>query len=686
MVRKKRTFLAVFRIITLFVMGLLIAVVVALSQVNLDTLRGNIVAVLSDAVGVPVEIAGDVSWKFSLRPRIELNKLRIKNPDWAKHEYAFKADKIDVTLNLISLFQDRPTIQNLKVYNAELCIEKNENGDLSLGSTDDKSQKKETRTGKYPFEDPGLGGLEIKNLKADIFGEDYKLKGLQIHYVSVDDAREYAGWLRTSKSILPFIVSFSEYNEERKVYPVKIAFSSDGDALIANVALEGTSKLPIDFIIKGDVPDVEVLGELFKVDLSGVPSMYLNLVGGVDRKKISFRKSSIKVEDSKINFSGELNWTKKMPVLALKIQSDNVDLPTMCPYWYNEKSVRPNRELNVFKDIPLFGKEVLKQDLDLDISLKNFIVYEKFNIKDLNVKLKTASGRGRLDITTSLASGSTKISSDFDIDVDGRYYLKVAGKGENIVVGQILSELNYNDIISDLPSNFETYLEASGTDLAGVMKTLTGPVKVYSVNEGYAYSKLVSNIYGTDFLTSLRHSLQDLFSSNKKYDQMTISCVTVNTKFRNGVAETENGVAVETNAINVRLAGLLDFANEKIKMSLITVPVRGLKLSLTGNVVNSIEITGNLAEPSIQISGAAVAGKVASATGIGLLLAPFTGGIGLVAGTGVGLLAGDFLENWLADDHPCRTAMEKGAPARRDDPAWMNEDLNLLMNQVFEVK
>ena len=84
-------------------------------------------------------------------------------------------------------------------------------------------------------------------------------------------------------------------------------------------------------------------------------------------------------------------------------------------------------------------------------------------------------------------------------------------------------------------------------------------------------------------------------------------------------------------------------------MALTTVPVRGLKLSLTGNVVNSIEITGNLAEPDIKISGAAVAGKVASATGLGLLLAPLTGGIGLVAGAGVGLLAGDLLENWLAD-------------------------------------
>ena len=109
-----------------------------------------------------------------------------------------------------------------------------------------------------------------------------------------------------------------------------------------------------------------------------------------------------------------------------------------------------------------------------------------------------------------------------------------------------------------------------------------------------------------------------------------------------------------------------------------------MKLSLTGNVVNSIEITGNLAEPTVQISGAAVAGKVASATGIGLLLAPFTGGIGLVAGAGVGLLAGDLLENWLADDNPCQTAMEKGAPKRRDDPEWLSVPAIDLANGIID--
>ena len=102
--------------------------------------------------------------------------------------------------------------------------------------------------------------------------------------------------------------------------------------------------------------------------------------------------------------------------------------------------------------------------------------------------------------------------------------------------------------------------------------------------------------------------------------------------------------------------------------------------------MNSVEISGNLAEPDIRISGAAVAGKVASATGIGLLLAPFTGGISLAAGAGLGLLAGDLLENWLADDQPCKTALSRGAPDWRDDPEWLGAPIGDLIGTIMDAE
>ena len=682
---RKNKFFPIIRLFVLFIAVLGVAFVVTISQVDMESLRGNILNVLRDATGLPVEIDGEVSWKLSLRPRIELNKVRIANADWAKNKNAFSAEKIDVRLNLISLFRDRPTIQNVRVHDAKLNIERNAEGVYSINAA--VSEKSDSGAGatpsKYPFKDAGLGGIQIRNLNADILGQKYSLAGFNIRKTTNRARREYSGWIKAKNQVLPFIIAFDAYNAERKIYPMQIAMSMGGDALIANVALEGTSKMPIDFILKGQIPNLDALGELLNVDLSAVPDMRLNVAGGFGRKKITLRKSSVLLRNTELTVLGDYDWSKSSSVFNIKINSKNVDLPDLFPGDTGNQRKRPDRELNVFKDVPLFGAWLYNNVVNIDINVDNFIVYRDLNLKNTNVSLKAHDNHVRVDAGVNIADGDVDIGIDADVDADGHLWGQVAVKGQNIYVGEILNQIHKTDFLSELPMNLDLYVQTNGKNLSEIMQTITGPVHIYSVAPGYAHPALVTYMYGTDFLTSLRHSIQDLFTSEKKHNQIKVSCVALNAKLRDGLFETRNGFAIETNAINIRLAGSLNLGDEEMKLALTTVPVRGLKLSLTGNVVNSVALTGSLAEPNIKISGAAMAGKVASATGLGLLLAPFTGGLGLVAGAGVGLIAGDLLENWLADVHPCETAMERGAPVYRDDPEWMAYPMAELMDVVL---
>ena len=132
MIVRRSLFFPIVRFFALLIIGAIVAFVVALSQVNLDTLRGSIVGVLQDATGLPVQVDGSVSWRLSLRPSIELNQVRVASADWAKDRFAYSAEKIDVRLNLISLFRNRPTIQNIRVYDAKINIEKNQDGKYSV--------------------------------------------------------------------------------------------------------------------------------------------------------------------------------------------------------------------------------------------------------------------------------------------------------------------------------------------------------------------------------------------------------------------------------------------------------------------------------------------------------------------------------------------------------------------------
>lgn len=688
MIVRKNIFFSVVRIFSLIVVGLVVALVVALSQINLDTLRGNIVSGLQNATGLPIQVDGSVSWKLSLQPKIEFHKVHVANADWAKNKYAYSAEKIDVRLNLISLFRNRPTIQNVKMYDVNINIEKNKNGDYSVpGFKPKEPVAAQANTvsvqDKYPVKNIGLGAIEIKNINANILQKKYSLSGLNVRMIQKKDKREYSGWIKIDKDVSSFILSMSEYNAERKIYPVQVAVSTGVDALIANIALEGTSKLPIDFIIKGDTPNADTVGKFFGIKLPHISNMHVNIAGGFDRNKITLRKSSLVINDTEFVISGDYSWAKNTPVINANIYSSYLDLATLFPKMYGRHHKHVNRPLNVFKDVPLFGSVFVNKDANIRVELDTFVMYRNLSIKNLDLSLDVLDNHIRVDSELLFASGDVNFAINADVDNDGHLFADVGFRGKKLFVGQILNELNVNDFVSDLPVNIELYVKTNGKDLSDLMHTITGPVYLYSVGAGYAHSDLVAYMYGTDFLTSLRHSVQDLFSSEKKYNQITISCMALNAMLRDGVFETQNGFAVETNAINLRLAGSLDLGDENMKLSLTTVPVRGLKLSLTGKVVNSIELTGSLAEPDIKISGASVASKVASATGLGLLLAPITGGIGLVASTGIGLVAGDLLENWLADGKPCETALRNGVELYHDDPDWMNIPVDELVSSML---
>ena len=203
----------------------------------------------------------------------------------------------------------------------------------------------------------------------------------------------------------------------------------------------------------------------------------------------------------------------------------------------------------------------------MNIDLGRLIVYRNLSLDSAAIALNVRDNNLRLSANTGFADGKINAAIDGNIEESGQMNLEMGGIGRGIVIGKLLEQINTNDFISELPIDFEMYVRAFGSNMSEIMKTITGPVRLYSVGTGYAHSDLVAYMYGSDFLTSLRHSIHDMFSSKKKYDQMKIDCLAVNLKLRDGIAKTHNSVAIETNAINIMLDGSVDLGEEKMQLS-----------------------------------------------------------------------------------------------------------------------
>ena len=219
------------RITALSVMGLIAATAITFSQIDLESLRGNILSVLRDSTNMPIEIDGKMSWHFSLRPEIELNDVRIPNAEWAKNKNLFSAKKIYVRLDLLSLFKPHPVIRYIKVYDAKVAIEKNSKGETSVVFNKPQTSEKTPDTDKnvikkYPVDQLPFSGLDIEQVSVNIYGDKYELSSFGISNYMRHSNREYSGWVKPYDTTLPFVVQFSEYNNERKIYPVRIAFAT----------------------------------------------------------------------------------------------------------------------------------------------------------------------------------------------------------------------------------------------------------------------------------------------------------------------------------------------------------------------------------------------------------------------------------------------------------------------------
>ena len=691
---KRKFYIYLFRISGLLFVGAAVSVYIALSQVNLETMRGDIVSVLSDATGLPVEISGDISWRFSLQPRIVLNDVRVANADWAENKDGVAIERIYARLNLFSLFGSRPTIESLRLSGININLEQNEKGEYSLESKFHPTTDKDDGPKKYPldFGEYGIKSLAFTDLKIIIISQggraEWGLDRFSLDYEDLGDSLRYSGYAAKGRAVFPFIISMSELDKTRKVYPLRVALANDGIPVVADVALEQTSRIPIDFIIKGTVKDPKILADYFDIDMPKIPSISVNIIGGFGHSKVTLRKSTISIGDSDLTISGVFDWgiasSGRRPAATLNLRSKNFSLMEVFPDLYRPgpKWVRPKRPLNIFKDTPLYSEMLNECDLDFSVDFENLAVYRDLVVKNIRASGGVKNGAADISMNANFADGDIR-GRVFLQDIDGTLDVQAAGIGEHIYIGNILESVGEKDFLAELPTNFEFYLTGNGENLSELIGNTWGPIQIYSVGTGYAYSELVAYLYGQDFITSLRNSIDDMFRSAKKHDQMQINCAAVNLKVRAGRVETERGVAIGTNAINIRAKGYVDFGNERLKATFVTVPVRGLKLSISGNVINSMEISGNLAEPDIKVNGSAIAAKALTATGIGLLLAPITGGIGLAA-AGVGFLASDLLENWLSDSMPCQTAREDGAPNLPGDPEFMKRPLGELVGGMIE--
>jgi hypothetical protein len=426
--------------------------------------------------------------------------------------------------------------------------------------------------------------------------------------------------------------------------------------------------------------DLPLFGKSVGIELPKVARANVSLEAAIRKRNINIKKLRVWSKKSEVTVTAKYESKRPRPFVTLGIKSDNFDLTEFFPELYSDES-RPwippkDRPLNVFYNIPIFGKIVSMVDGDAEVFLGDFNIYRRLGLSDAAANIKIRDARAEVTASSGFMGGRARARAIADGDPDGTLHVRAAGTADNIAVGDILTSIYYPDYISGLPTDADFYVRGSGRDMSGLMSSMTGLARAASNGNGFAHEKLISVLYGRDFFTLVAESVEGVFTGRRR--QMRMSCAVANLKVRNGRIDMDKNVVVQTRAVNVRAIGNIDLGRETMEVSLNTTPADGIKLSVSGNLVNSMEFVGNLAEPDIRLNRTAVAEKL-MAVGVGIAVGALTGGVGLLVGAGAGLVGGEMISNWREDDNPCRVALKDGAPkSKSGDPAFMGQPVDRL--------
>ncbi len=673
---------------------ILISIVIALSQLDLENFRDELVAQTKNQTGLNVQIDGTVSWRLSLRPKIILNDIKIANADWAKNKNGLTADQLIVTLNLFSLFTSSPSVEELQLISTKLFLEMDKSGKYSMEITTQKDSKTEEKIEhpRYPLDPLSeirylyLDRPEITYITPDKKWS-FKPTTVRISHAENRSNMEYKGYLMYNQELYPFHIVMEKLDRDRGVYPLRIQLDNSDINFVAHLALEKTSLMPIDFNITGELDRIEI--HLGYLGINGIPDitpLKFSMNAGLDHNKLTINKLKITGYKNDVNAKLIYDWSKKKPTLSGSITSNSIDLGLLFPKLYGHpdpEKPSPDRPLNVFMDTPIYPELLALMDANISADVKNLRIYRLMDVKNIKTNISLENNNLKLIAQSDFASGSLMAAVNGSLNRDGKSLsASASGIGTHIMAGEILASIHHADVLSGMPGDFQFYFTANGHDLSSLMSSVTGSIRIYSTDRGIAHD--ASFLFmGQDFLTSVQKNVKDIFVDSKNKNDVRVQCSAINLKIRNGYVETKRGIAVESNLVNILGEGYVDLGREKLQAAMVTTPSKGLKLSLSGQIVDMMEVKGSIAEPTISVNQSGILNKTLTSTAAGLALVPLTGGISIAATAGLGLVAGTFLSSWLTDEHPCQTALQSGAPSHDDDPEFMYRPVDDLAHEFF---
>jgi|GEM_PF-2631454 len=674
LVRATRIIGTALRFLFLFVAALAVAVLIAVSQIDPNQYRGEIEETISNITRREVEISGNIEWRvFSLEPGFKVGSISVKNPAWAEEPYIFSSSNAEAIVSLRKLIMEqRIAIETLRLNNSIIRLEISKSG---------KKNWLPDSEGASSGGDIGMAGIEnveIRNADAKFFdARDGESREVQVKRLSV-----------RAPSVERMKFGFSAVYEG-----VAYGFDGTGQLIDGEFLVNGQGRLNNALIgvmarAKTGENDKRVFSaklDFFAPSLSGALAGFAdwdNLSGPIAASAdavfsdgfVSIPRLQLSYSNLDISADADVNLKGRRPDIRANLSAPLLDIPTVFyPGWeaaYRER-VKKGIEApsdgrprpvhpKAFRDVELPVEELMQANLNIHAYVDKLKAMPDMELSNVSARIMLVDGHGAVaPVSFEMAGGGGEVSIIAD-NSNSTFNADVSIKADDVEVGSVVDSTGHAGVFKNGRAQADIKLFSHGRNLEEFMAGLNGYAKVYTTSRMTGY-RIERVFMAEDLFSSVVRTLTGRRGADK---ESRISCAVVNLRIQDGVARSNRGVAIETDAANVVIDGSVDFAKETMDVSIITLVKEGMKIS--NSLTDLIRIEGAMARPKIILAGEGLVTNLTRTALATALVGMMTGGISIVV-AGIGYVTQIWLSNITQDESPCVTAFEGSANPRPEE-------------------
>jgi AsmA family protein len=611
--------------IALIALGVLAALLVAGASylstlISPDKLTQRLIAEVRDATGRELTIAGPVSLHFFPTIAVSAEQLSFSNAPWSQRSQMADLEKVALEINLMPLLSRRIEVSRVELSGLHLHLETNAKGEGNWQMGDALASSNKT---KSSTSDPLPASAQAGSTVDTADGNLISIENLQLSNGRID--------------YLPSGSTASRYQIAR------IAMQGGGGDTVINTELKQDA---LAVTVKGKMTSIrEILQSIgskaidvafdFEVGLNSKPAQLKGTVA-LDPVKPSQFALSFKANELDLSalpaFASTAAPTTAGPAASPINAATKALNAVTAP---NQAATTARTGEQFFSDAPLPLQSLPNGNGSLDVEIAQLVLPSKVVLNKVAAVARLSPqqidvpqigfllGSGQFD-------GSARISN-----TQGTPNWAFKGGARGFTLEQLLASTASKGKVSGGDMRAAFSLTSSGKSPHQIASNLNGQSQI-TVGSARLASSFLNQ--GGDVLVTLFDAINPM---RKKSNETVLECAVVYLPAKGGVVSVADSVGIETDRLNVVLAGSINLNSERINLAIYPKEKSGLSAGV--DLANLVRLQGTLVKPQVGVNKEAVVNQ-ALALGLGFL----TGGASIIAQNAEGV---------MNKPHPCRDAM-----------------------------